>query len=311
MTAVFVSCTGEVEARVRAVAGDAPVEFVDVAADISSPPDQVEAIVNVVEPLEFHLFPRLDWVHTATAGVDGFDIGSLNSRGVTVTSAAGNGGVALAEHSMMLMMMLNRDCTRWIRAQQERSWDRFLHGELAGRTVVVIGMGAAGKELARRAAAFDMTVVGVTRSPHDSIPYVTRLETSDRLASVVADADFLVVAAPATPATAGLVDATVLDSLPAHAFVICVSRGGIIDEDALVSRLSDGRLAGAGLDAHRVEPLPVDSPLWLMPNVIVTPHNGATSDGTVRRGIEILVDNATRYFSGEKLRNIVDAGKGY
>lgn len=311
MTAVFVSCTDEVKARVRAVAGDVSVEFVDELAAVSSPPEHVEAIVNLIKPADFSRFPRLDWIHTATAGVDGFDVGSLNSRGVTVTSAAGNGGVALAEHSMMLMMMLNRDATRWYRAQQDRRWDRFPHGELAGRTVVVIGMGAAGKELARRAAAFDMTVVGVTRTPHDSIPHVSRLETSDRLASVVEDADFLVVAAPATPATTGLVSAAVLDSMPAHASVICVSRGGIVDEDALVSRLSDGRLAGAGLDAHRVEPLPVDSPWWSMSNVIVTPHNGATSDGTVRRGIEILVDNATRYFAGEKLRNIVDGVRGY
>ncbi|QSE89817.1 D-2-hydroxyacid dehydrogenase [Rhodococcus pseudokoreensis] len=287
------------------------IETASTLDDVRTPPADTVAIVNLPHPVDPAPYPSLRWIHTATAGIDAFLTPSLLERDVTLTSSAGNGGIALAEHALMLMMMLGRDTSRWYRAQQHKQWDRYPHGELAGRTVVIVGMGAVGRDLARKAVACHMRVIGVTRRPHDPIEDVDQIVTSDHLVDVAAEADFLVVAAPLTPSTTGLVGESVLAMLPAHAFVVCVSRGGIIDEDALIARLSDSRLAGAGLDAHEIEPLPAQSALWTLPNVIITPHNGATTDGTARRGEQILLDNVARFVNDQPLRNIVDATAGY
>jgi phosphoglycerate dehydrogenase-like enzyme len=311
MTLVVFTSDGELAERARTAAGAAAVEVAADLPEIHTDPADVVALIGVLRPIDPGRFPALRWIHAAAAGVDRYLDPAIQERGILLTSSAGNGGIALAEHALMLMMMLSRNAPRWARAQQEQRWDRYSHGELAGRTVVVIGMGAAGRDLAHKAKACHMQVIGVTRRPHAAIPDVDEVVTAERLTEVAGRADFLVVAAPLTPSTEGLVGDTVLSALPAHAFVISVSRGGIIDEKELIERLTDGRLAGAGLDAFATEPLPAQSPLWSMPNVILTPHNGATTDGTVQRGAAILVDNLTRFVAGQPLRNVVDPAAGY
>lgn len=262
--------------------------------------------------------PRLAWVHSWAAGVEG-DVGpGLRRRAagagadpgvVTVTSSAGNGAIPLAEQALMLMMMLGRQAPRWAQAQREHRWDRFTHDELYGRTVGIYGYGNVGRELAVRARAFGMGVVGLRRRPAEPGDPVDRMLPPDAVRELAAASDFLVVAAPLTDRTAGAIDLRTLRELGPQGHLVVVSRGGIVREPDLVTALRAGVLAGAGLDAHAHEPLPRDSPLWDLSRTIITPHNGATTPSTADRGTAIFLDNMDRWLARQPLRNVVDVGQ--
>jgi phosphoglycerate dehydrogenase-like enzyme len=289
-------------------AGGVPVRFVDSLDDASDVFGELEAVIGRVPPDVLAKAPRLRWVHSPAAGVDADLSPQLRESPVVLTSSAGNGGISLAEHALLLMLMLSRDVPRWMRAQAEHRWDHYRHGELAGRTVGIYGLGNSGLDLALKAKAFHLRVLGVRRRPELPSPYVDEICTLDRL---LTESDFVVVTAPRTPQTIGVFDRAAFERMKSSAYFICISRGGIADDDALLDALRSGQIAGAGLDAHGVEPLPPDSPFWSLPNVIVTPHNGATSDGTLRRSQEITADNLRRFVNGEPLRNVVDKDAGY
>jgi phosphoglycerate dehydrogenase-like enzyme len=284
------------------------VRFVDALDDAADVFGVMEAVVGHVSPDVLAKAPKLRWVHSPSAGVDSDLTPAMRASAVVLTSSAGNGGISLAEHAILLMLMLSRDVPRWSRAQAEHRWDHYRHGELAGRTVGIYGLGNSGLDLASKAKAFHMRVLGVRRRPDQPSPYVDELCELDQL---VAESDFVVVTVPRTPSTRGVFDRDVFARMKSSAYFICISRGGIADDDALLEALRTGEIAGAGLDAHGVEPLPPESPFWSLPNVIVTPHNGATSDGTLRRSEEIIVDNLRRFAAGEPLHNVVDKVAGY
>ncbi|MEV0378457.1 D-2-hydroxyacid dehydrogenase [Nonomuraea sp. NPDC050643] len=294
--------------RIAGAAGDAYVAF---AADPADGIELADAVVgHVPEPLLARA-PRLRWVHSPAAGVDAVLSDGLLDSDVVLTSATGNGAIPLAEQAMLLVLMLDRDAPRWLRAQSERRWDRYVHGELAGRTIGLYGLGHAGLDLAAKAKAFHMRVLGVRRSPDRPAPGVDELFGQEDLGRFLAESDFVVVTAPLTAATRGRFGRSEFAAMRRTACFVCVSRGGIADDGALLDALRRGEIAGAGLDAHGVEPLPPDSPFWSLPNVIVTPHNGATTHETARRGLEILLDNVGRFTRGEPLRNVVDKAAGY
>ncbi|WP_327636098.1 D-2-hydroxyacid dehydrogenase [Kribbella sp. NBC_00482] len=289
-------------------AGEVPVRFVDSLDDASDVFGEMEAVVGRVPPEVLVKAPRLRWVHSPSAGVDADLTPEMLASPIVLTSSAGNGGISLAEHSILLMLMLSRDVPRWMRAQAEHRWDHYRHGELAGRTVGIYGLGNSGLDLAAKAKAFHLRVLGVRRRPGEPSPNVDVLCDLDQL---LAESDFVVVTAPRTPSTLGVFGRDAFARMKPTAHFICISRGGIADDEALLEALRTGQIAGAGLDAHGVEPLPPDSPFWSLPNVVVTPHNGATSDGTVRRHQEIVADNIRRFAGGEPLRNVVDKAAGY
>ncbi|RZT07419.1 phosphoglycerate dehydrogenase-like enzyme [Kribbella sp. VKM Ac-2569] len=289
-------------------AGEVAVRFVGSLDDASDRFGEMEAVVGHVPPDVLVKAPRLRWVHSPSAGVDSDLTPEMLASPIVLTSSAGNGGISLAEHSILLMLMLNRDVPRWMRAQAEHRWDHYRHGELAGRTVGIYGLGNSGLDLALKAKAFHMRVLGVRRRPGQPSPNVDELCDLDHL---LAESDFVVVTTPRTPSTLGVFGRDAFARMKPTAYFICISRGGIADDEALLEALRTGQIAGAGLDAHGVEPLPPDSPFWSLPNVVVTPHNGATSDGTVRRHQEIVADNIRRFVGGEPLRNVVDKAAGY
>ena len=289
-------------------AGDAQVRFVDRLDEAADVYGEMEAVIGRVPPEVLAKAPRLRWVHSPSAGVDADLTPEMLASSVVLTSSAGNGGISLAEHSMLLMLMLNRDVPRWMRAQAEHRWDHFLHDELAGMTVGIYGLGNSGLDLAFKAKAFHMRVLGVRRRPELPSPHVDELCDLDTL---LTESDFVVVTAPRTPTTEGVFGRDAFARMKASAYFICISRGGIADDEALLEALRTGEIAGAGLDAHGVEPLPPDSPFWSLPNVVVTPHNGATSRGTRRRGQEIVAENVRRFVAGETLHNVVDKNVGY
>jgi phosphoglycerate dehydrogenase-like enzyme len=299
------------EERIRAAAPDADVVFAARAADVVDRLPQAHVVAGNLDAAELAAAARLRWVHSWAAGVDGALHPEMVASPVVLTSSKGNGAVPLAEHALMLMLMLDRDAPRWQRAQGTRSWDRFRHGELAGSTCGIVGMGGAGTALARRAAAFDMRVLGLRRRPGQPVSDVDRMYGPGDVTAFVAEADFVVVTAALTAQSRGLLGRAAFRAMKPTAYYVCVSRGGIADDDVLLTALREGWIAGAGLDAHAVEPLPADSPFWSLPNVIVTPHNGATTAQAGRRGVDIFVDNLARFVAGEPLRNIVDKTAGY
>lgn len=303
--------------RIRAAAPDCVVKEVDGlppegSVVMEAAPGAACAVLGASPHDDLSGLPGLDWVHSQAAGVDAWLENGTLPDGVTLTSAAGNGAIPLAEHALMLMMMLNRDAPRWMKNQRDRRWERFTHGELTEKTLGIIGYGNSGQDLAQKALACHMNVQALRRSPSGDAEGKVRLLYGERgLDELLRTSDFVVVTAPVTPETKDMLGREQLRSMRQGAFLVVISRGGIVDDDALLEVLQDGHLGGAGLDAHGVEPLPGESPFWDLPNVIITPHNGATTQKTAERGREILLANVSRWASGQQLKNVVDFQRGY
>jgi phosphoglycerate dehydrogenase-like enzyme len=182
---------------------------------------------------------------------------------------------------------------------------------MRGSTMGIIGYGAIGRGVAQRARGFDMDVLAVDPHPEPEAPFVVETWGMERLSDLLEQSDVVVVAAPLTAESYHLIDADALARMKPDAYLIVVSRGGIVDEDALVDALHEGRLAGAGIDVTEVEPLPADSRLWDAPNVVITPHTAGDSSEKERRCVEILRENLLRFTQGEALLNLVDKRRGY
>ncbi|MGE0544946.1 MAG: D-2-hydroxyacid dehydrogenase [Dehalococcoidia bacterium] len=261
-------------------------------------------------PLMFEQLPNLTsmrWFHAFVAGLDHPVFREIAERGVTVTNSAGFNAVPIAQYVLAVMLRHAKNIPAWEAAQRERAWRRVESDELTGRTVALIGTGSIGGEVARLAAAFGMHVIGMRRRA-EPIDGVRQLYPPDALHHMLAQADYIVVAAPLTPETDGLLDAAAFAVMKPNAYLINVARGPIVVERALLDAIEQQRIAGAALDVFDREPLPPESPFWSMDNVIVTPHNSASSPRTLERGALMFVDNLRRYAADEPLLNVVDFG---
>lgn len=296
--------------QIRTAAAGADVRFVPSRADLLGHIAEAEIVFGHVPPEALARARRLRWVQSAAAGPNALLYPEMLASDVLVTSCKGNGAIPLAEHAMLLMLMLNRNALHWVRAQAEHRWDRVYHAELTGLTCGIIGLGHSGQDLAAKAKAFHMRVIGMRRSDQPT-SHVDEIYPRARLHDFLSASDVVVVTAPLTPETRGLLGEAEFRAMKPTAHYICFSRGGIADDAALLRALQEGWIAGAGLDAHTIEPLPPDSPFWTAPNTIVTPHNGATTALTRQRGIDIFVDNLHRYQDGRPLLNLVDKSAGY
>lgn len=273
---------------------------------------EITALLGAGPGEDLTVYPALRWVHSTAAGVDGWLAPGRLPAGVVLTSAAGNGAIPLAEHALMLLLMLSRDMPRWSRAQGEHRWERRTHGELVGARLGIIGYGGSGKDLAAKALACHMEVQALRRRGVEADDGPVRILHGDAgLEQLLRTSDHVVVTTPLTQATRGLIGARQIALMPQGATLSVISRGGIVEEDALVAALESGHLGGAGIDAHADEPLPASSALWDAPNAIITPHNAATTEGTARRGRQIMLENLRRWAAGEELMNVVDRGAGY
>lgn len=296
--------------RVQAAAPGADCRYFAASADMEKQIEEAEVVGGAISAPALARAQKLRWVHSWAAGPNEQLYAEMIAHPVTLTCSKSNGAIPLAEHAMWLMLTLNRGALRWIRHQSERKWERYVHGELSGLTCGVIGLGYSGQDLALKAKAFHMRVLGMRRTMQPT-PNVDELFPRERLHDFLAQSDFVVVTAPRTPETAGMLGEAEFRAMKKSAYFVCFSRGGIADDAALLRALKEGWIAGAGIDAHSQEPLPVDSPFWSAPNTIITPHNGATTRGTEQRGFEIFLDNLARYVAGQPLRNIVDKQAGY
>jgi phosphoglycerate dehydrogenase-like enzyme len=246
---------------------------------------------------------QLVWLHTFSAGVDDRFFQRLLERGVRLTNSSGAHAVPIAHTVLLYLLAWSRDLRGWLEAQARRSWEPRPIVDLQARVLGIVGLGAIGCEVARLAAAFGMRVIGTRRAPRGDEPCETW--PPSRLHELLSAADYVVLTVPLTDETRHLVDAAALGCMRPHAVLVNVSRGAVVDETALVAALSSGRIAGAALDVFDSEPLPADSPLWTMRNVIVTPHSAGTAPGGDERATEIFLANLRRYVVGEPLRNEV------
>ena len=306
--------TGEIDAarlaEIKAIAPNADVTFFDKQDAMEAAIADADIVAGQLSRDALKRASSIKWVHSWAAGPNTQLYPEFVDHPVVLTCSKGNGAIPLAEHAMMLMMMLNRNAYRWIEGHRNRKWDAFFHGELNGKTVGIIGAGYSGVDLALKAKAFHMTVLGLRRN-NQPTPNFDEMFTPDRLHEFLGRSDFVVVTAPKTPETTDMLGEAEFKAMKKTAFYVCFSRGGVANDEALYKAITEGWIAGAGLDAHGVEPLPADSPFWTAPNTVITPHNGATTLETKARGYRIFADNLARYVKGEPLINIVDKHLGY
>lgn len=245
------------------------------------------------------------WVHTASAGVDRLTFPALLDSDVVLTNSRGVFDVPMAEYVTGLVIAMAKDLPGTVAAQARRTWRHRETERVGGRTAVVVGSGPIGRATAGMLRAVGMTVELVGRRAADGVHPI------DALPGLLPRAEWIVLAAPLTDATRGMLDATALAALPPGARVVNVGRGALIVQDALVDALRGGHLAGAALDVFEREPLPADSPLWELPGVIVSPHMSGDILGWRDELEALFVDNLARYRSGEQLQNIVDKTLGF
>jgi len=257
--------------------------------------------------------PRLRWIQLTSAGADRLLNSGFIEEGVTVTTVSGLHATPIGEFVMAMILMFAKGAPQTVRAQLRHEWSRFAPRELYGKTVGIIGAGHIGAEVGRLAKAFGCRVLATTRSAtsHSSAAYADDIMPVSELATLLAESDFVVVSVPLTEETRGMIAEPQLRSMKASAVIVNIARGAVIVQADLVRALRDGWIAGAALDVFEREPLPPESPLWEMENVIVTPHISGGTEIYNERAVGIFAENLRRYLSGEELANVVDPARGY
>ena len=244
------------------------------------------------------------WMHTFSAGVDSPFFVQLMERGIRLTNSSGATASPIAQTTVLYMLALSRNVRAWFQHQEKHEWTRHEFAELDGARLAVIGMGPIGIEIARLGVALNMNVEAIRRTPTGNEPCPTF--SFDQLHSVLARADWVAVALPLTDNTRQIFNAETFAIMKSGACFINVGRGELVDEDSLVATLQSGRLTGAALDVFATEPLPPDSPLWDMDNVIITPHSSSASAQSGLRSEDIFLKNLARYVAGEPMVNEVN-----
>lgn len=255
------------------------------------------------------LAPRLRWVQSVQAGVE--RLAPFVPPGVLLTNAGGIDAIKAGEFVIGAVIMLNIRLPRFVAQQSARRWKAVYTGTLAGKTALILGTGNLGQAVAQQARHFGMAALGVSRRG-EARPGFDLCAPPTALRELLSRADFLIAALPSAPGTRGLIGQNELDRLPPSAGVINIGRADVMDYDALTRKLAAGELAGAVLDVFASEPLPPDSPLWTVPNLLITPHCAIDDTASyVPNLLALFFDNVRRYLSGQRLRNLVDLALGY
>jgi len=272
--------------------------------------------------------PQLRWVHSATSGVERALTPSALARDVVVTNARGVFTRPIAEHVLLMILALSRRLPQLLELQRERTWQPLEGRELRDLTIGIVGYGSLGRAVASLAGAFGSRLIAMRRRPDahdptadaasadgdDGFPFPARLDRvlgPDGLHELLSVSDVVVLAAPLTPETEGMINEAALAAMKRDAWLINVARGRLIDDVALLRALREGQIGGAALDTFRDEPLPARSPYWDVPNLILTPHTAWSSSRVLDRSIDLFCDNLRRFREGEPLRNVVDPAAGY
>ena len=271
----------------------------------------VEVLYGRIREEAFQAATDLKWVHQPFAGVEGHMFPAFRQSDVILTNSAGLFGQQISEHAFGLLFALTRRILDQHNFMKRKHWEILPCVEMAGGTMGIVGLGGIGRAIALRAKAFEMEVLAVDPEPMEKPDYVDRLEKPDWLGEMMSRSNVVVSCSPSTPETHRLISADGISRMKKGSYFINVSRGKVVDEEALIEALRSGKLAGAGLDVTYEEPCPKENPLWDFPNVILTSHSAGQSQRYRQRAIQLFIDNLHRYVKGESLANVVDKEKGY
>jgi len=321
--------TRDLEA-IRAAAPGARIVTIGFDGHADGPMDDVEAMLRGRLPAEtfdriLYRAPSLRWVHSATAGVERVLTPASRSRGLVITNARGVFSRPIAEYVMLMILAVSRRLPQLMELQAERTWQPLEARELRDVTIGIVGLGSIGRGVGALGTAFGCRVLATRRRPEAGSqaadgagdePFLgslmlDRVLPPERLPELLAESDFVVLAAPLTPDTHGLISDEAIGQMKPGAWIINVARGELIDERALARALQDGRLGGAVLDTFREEPLPPTSTLYDLPNVILTPHTSWSSTRVLDRSVDLFCENLRRFAAGRPLVNVVDPDAGY
>jgi phosphoglycerate dehydrogenase-like enzyme len=324
--------------RIRTAAPGARLVNVSVEGLADGPVDDVEVLLRgwlSADAFDRLLArtPRLVWVHSASAGVERVLTRAGGERGLVITNARGVFSRPIAEYVMMMILAVSRRLPQLLELQHERTWQPLEGAELRDVTVGIVGLGSIGRAVGALATAFGCRVIATRRRSDVAVEQpgsseeppgdgdgderplgaimLDRVLGPDGLPDLLAESDFVVLAAPLTPQTEGMINDETLGLIKPGAWLINVARGRLVDERALLRSLRDGRIGGAVLDTFAEEPLPPDSPFYDLPNVIVTPHTSWSSGRVLDRSVGLFCDNLRRFAAGEPLVNVVDPAVGY
>jgi phosphoglycerate dehydrogenase-like enzyme len=304
---------GELQAefpQVEFVSALTPEEQMKAATD-------AEAVFGTISNDVFAAAPKLRWLHYPAAGVEWMQhVPQLVNSDVAVTNARGAHAATIAEHTFGMLIFLARNFTGLYEAQKAHEWLRPQQHQrpsvgLVGMTMGIVGLGQIGRAVAKRAHAFEMKVIAVDANPVARPDTVAELRLMDGLDDLMERSDVVVIATPITPETRGMIGAGQLARMKPSAYLLVMSRGGIVDEPTVIKMLREGKLAGAGFDVAAIEPLPADNELWGAPNVFITPHCSPSSEQTRHNVLSLLRENLKHYLAGEPLTNLVDKKRGY
>lgn len=309
---IWAEVTDEQAERIRA-AGATELVVTNDRERILAEIRDADALIGELDEEMFEHAGQLRWVQSLSSGVDSMLFPAFVESDVILTSEKGLVGPHLADHAFGLLLALTRSIA-W--AARQRRWDNRLpmrraSRELSRLTAGIVGFGGTGSEVARRAHGFGMRILAIDPDVTERPDYVEALSQPERLIEMASNADVLFVCCPLTRDTYHLIDGDVFDAMPERSYVINVTRGPIIDLEALMAALDSGKLAGAGLDVTEPEPLPDDSPLWRYDNVIITPHTAGASQYRVGRVQNRVIENIGRLSRGEPLEGVIDKRKGY
>jgi len=314
--------------RIREAAPGARIVTLSVEGLSDDPVDDVEVLLHgwlSADAFDRLLTraPRLAWVHSASAGVERALTPTALSRGIVITNARGVFSRPIAEYVMMMILAVSRKLPGLLELQRERTWQPLEGTELRDVTVGIVGLGSIGRAVGALATAFGCRVVATRRRPEagnatrddEELSFgeamLDRVGGPETLPALLAESDFVVLAAPLTTETENMIDADTLAAMKPGAWLINVARGRLVNERALLRALRDGPIGGAILDTFRDEPLQPSSPFYDLPNVIVTPHTSWSSGRVLDRSFELFCDNLRRFAVGEPLLNVVDPSRGY
>lgn len=271
-----------------------------------------------LRPEQFASAKKLKWIHSSAAAVHQLMFPELVASDVMVTNARAVHAPVVAEHALALIFALAKRLSQCRDYQAQKVWAQQLlldqrptPRELDGATVCLIGLGSIGREFVRRARALGMKIMAIREHPERGPDSADAVYSRAQLSQCLPQADFVVLAAPLTPETRHIIDARALAALRPDSYLINVSRGPLIDDDALVAALRSGRIAGAALDVFAEEPLPPASPYWTLPNVLITPHTAAVTEKLWARHFSLISENLKRFFAGQPLLGLVDKTRGY
>ncbi len=257
--------------------------------------------------------PKLKWIQVTSAGVERYLDTEMIASPVILTNASGIHAIPISEWVIGVMLMFAKQMPLYFRLKRERSWQRLSSTVLNGRTVGIIGLGDIGREVARLAKALRMNVIGTKRTvkPDASVRYVDKLMPREQISGLFRESDFVVIAVPFTSETQKMIGGKELRLMKPSSYLINIGRGDIIDEPVLIRALQEKWISGAGLDVFAHEPLPPESKLWELDNVIFTPHVSGSMEDYVAKACDLFVKNLRRYVEDKRLINVVNKKRGY